>query len=97
MVGPSGIILMEFHMGSIAWEHRDLSNASVNISGLAEGSNAAELEPMGMNAGAFHLIAPALPAYRLLLKGDCDYPGFADSTRVIKFDFINFSKFSLHA
>jgi YD repeat-containing protein len=62
---------------TLAWEHRDLSNASVNISGLAEGSNAAELEPMGMNAGAFHLIAPPPPQHPPLVEART-YPGFAD-------------------
>jgi hypothetical protein len=63
---------------TMAWEHRDVSNASVNISGLPEGSNAAELEPLGMDAGTFHLIAPPPSNYRPPLKEARDYPGFAD-------------------
>jgi hypothetical protein len=65
---------------TMAWEHRDVSNASVNISGLPEGSKGAELEPLGMDAGTFHLIAPPPSNYRPPLKEARDYPGFADST-----------------
>lgn len=53
-----------------------MSNASVTISGLAEGSKGAELEPLGMDAGAFHLPAPPPPAYHPPLKDARDYPGF---------------------
>jgi hypothetical protein len=35
---------------SIAWEHRDLSNASIKIPGAQEGG-VAELEPLGRDAG----------------------------------------------
>jgi hypothetical protein len=65
---------------SMAWEHRDVSNASVRLPGATDSSVAAELEPLGMDAGAFHLIAPHPPSYRPRLKEARDYPGFADST-----------------
>jgi hypothetical protein len=65
---------------TMAWEHRDVSNASVRLPGAVDSSGGAELEPMGMDAGAFHLIAPPPPNYRPPLKEARDYPGFADSS-----------------
>jgi hypothetical protein len=55
---------------TMAWEHRDVSNASVR------GGTAAELDPLGMNAGVinpfpYHSTRPALQEART-------YPGFAD-------------------
>jgi YD repeat-containing protein len=64
---------------TMAWEHRDISNASVSIPGAAVGSGSAELEPMGMNAGSFHLIAPPPPSHTTLVAART-YPGFSDTT-----------------
>jgi YD repeat-containing protein len=55
---------------TMAWEHRDISNASVR------GGAAAELDPLGMNAGLvnpfpYHSTRPPLQEART-------YPGFAD-------------------
>jgi YD repeat-containing protein len=63
---------------TMAWEHRDVSNASVRLPGAVDSSGGAELEPMGMDAGAFHLIAPPPPNYRPPLVQARTYPGFAD-------------------
>ena len=55
---------------TMAWEHRDVSNASIR------GGAAAELDPLGMNAGVinpfpYHSTRPSLQEART-------YPGFAD-------------------
>jgi YD repeat-containing protein len=55
---------------TMAWEHRDVSNASIR------GGAAAELDPLGMNAG---LINPFLShSTRPALQEARTYPGFAD-------------------
>jgi YD repeat-containing protein len=55
---------------TMAWEHRDVSNASVRS------SVGAELDPLGMNAG---LINPfSRPSTRPSLQEARTYPGFAD-------------------
>jgi YD repeat-containing protein len=74
---------------AMAWEHRDISNASVRIPG-ATTITAAELEPLGMNAGVFHPIAPSPSAYRPPLKDARSYPGFADpATSQCQLDYID--------
>jgi hypothetical protein len=57
----------------MAWEHREISNASIR------GGVAAELDPLGMNAG---LINPfPLPSTRRPLEAARTYPGFSDLSR----------------
>jgi hypothetical protein len=60
---------------TIAWEHRDVSHASVKIPGAPAHSSVAELEPMGSDAGAAAPLAsaPDEPVRELT------YPGFASA------------------
>jgi YD repeat-containing protein len=64
-------------METMAWEHRDLSNASVRMVGAADGSEAAELEPMGNNVG---LSAPPPPSghEQYPIEYEPTYPGFGN-------------------
>lgn len=60
---------------TMAWEHRDISNASVKTPGAAEGEGAAELDPLGMNAGVINPFP--LPSTRPPLVEDHTYPVFS--------------------
>jgi YD repeat-containing protein len=61
---------------TIAWEHRDVSNASVKIPGAPVGSSVAELEPMGSDAGTH---AP-LSSQSDEPTRELTYPGFGSAT-----------------
>ena len=62
---------------TLAWEHSDLSNASVRIPGSASGNATAELEPFGGNAGSVAQLSPPQPSHSALVAART-YPGFSD-------------------